>query len=141
MEGYRSILVGVDFTDEGRRAVERGAEIARLYGSTLYLAHVIEHFPEDLPVDIIPREDLDVETALVNRARDKATTLARDIGINDAQIVVEATHRSAKHKLIQLAASLRPDLIIVAGAGEAGLGSTAAGIIHRAPCDVLVVHD
>jgi universal stress protein A len=139
MSGYTTILVGLDFTDEGRRALERAADVSRRYGSTLHVAHVIEHFPEDIPVDIVPREDLDVETALVDRAREKAAALIRDLGLDDVSIVVEVTRRSAKHKLIELAASVRPDLIVVGGAGEAGLGSTAGGIIHNAPCDVLVV--
>lgn len=140
MAGYRTILVGLDLADESRRAVERAAGLARLFDARIYLAHVIEHFPEDLPLDMVPGEDSDPGRVLADRAHEKAATLAREAGIGNARIIVEATPRSAKRHLLQLAASLKPDLIVVGGAGEAGLGSTASGIVHRAPCDVLVVH-
>lgn len=140
MAAYRTILVGLDFTDEGRRAIERAADLSRLFGAQVHIAHIIEHFPEDLPVGTIPAENNDPGQVLSVRAREKATLMAREAGLTDARVDVETTRRSAKRHLLEMADSLKPDLIIVGGAGEAGLGSTASGIVHRAPCDVLVVH-
>lgn len=140
MAPYRTILVGVDFTDAGRRAVERAAEFSRLYDAEVHLAHIIEHFPEDLPVGMIPAENRDPQEALTARSREKLSSLAREAGLGSARLVVETTRRSARRHLLALAASIGPDLIVVGGAGETGLGSTASGIVQRAPCDVLVAH-
>lgn len=140
MAPYRTILVGLDFTDQGRRALERAAELSRLFDAEIHLAHVIEHFPEDLPVGMVPAENSDPREALAAQARDKASNLAREVGIDNPRIAVETTRRSAKRHLLELASSIQADLIIVGGAGETGLGSTASGVVHRSPCDVLVVH-
>lgn len=140
MAGYRTILVGVDFTEEGHRAVERAAELSRLFGAQVVLVHVIEHFPEDLPVEMVAPETVDPRDELVARAREKAAAVAREAGMENARIEIDTTRRSAKRHLLELASSMKPDLIVVGGAGEAGLGSTASGIVHRAPSDVLVVH-
>lgn len=140
MAEYRTILVGLDFSDDGRHAIERAAQLARLFGSVVYLAHIIEHFPEDLPVEMIAPEDRDPAKALSARIREKALELARETGLEGARVLVETTHRSARHRLLELAESTKPDLIIAGGSGEAGLGSTASGLVHRAPCDVLIVH-
>jgi len=143
MERYQTILVGLDFTAEGSRVLQRAALMSRTFGAATHVVHVIEHFPEDLPVETIAREDRDPQAALVRRARERAENLARKAGLDDARIIVALTRRSARRELLEQAASLEADLIIVAGAGEAGLaglGSTASAIVHRAPCDVLVVH-
>ena len=44
MKDYQRILVGTDFSDPSISAARRGAELARHYGATLILLHVVEHF-------------------------------------------------------------------------------------------------
>jgi len=142
MNPYGTILVGIDFTAAGNRAAERAAQMARAYDSRLHIVHVIEHFPEDIPLDTVSPEDRDPEAILRERFGAKAEALARDLGWHRSQVEVATSRGSAKRKLLELATSLKTDLIVVAGAGEgalAGLGSTSSGLLHRAPCDVLVV--
>jgi len=142
MSGYRCILLAVDFSPVSAAAARRGAELARLYEARLVLFHVLEHFPEDLPIGTIVPEDVDPETQLLERARTRLLALAADNGCSGNEIRVTTSTGSARHAIVEQAQALSSDLLVVgAERNEAwvGLGSTAGTLVHHAPCDVLVV--
>jgi len=69
MSNYSHVLVAVDFSEFSERAAVRAAEIAVLDRASLTLLHVIDYFPEDLPVDLIAPEDVDPAEYLENECR------------------------------------------------------------------------
>lgn len=142
MKGYKHILVGVDFSVNSRAAAIRGASLARQEGAALTLVHVIEHFPQDIPIDAIPPEDVDPAAFYLKRARSNLAKLASDLDYPTIGQEVVMSSRSANYEIVNLARTRPVDLIVVgANAGDAiaTLGSTAMAISHHAPCDVLVV--
>ena len=142
MKDYRRIVVGTDFSDASMAAARRGADLARHYNSALILLHIIEHFPADMPDDLVAPENLDPATFYRERARKKLGALAEKIGHKGSVQKVLMSSGSAKHEILRFAESEQIDLVVVGAHGEGALrlfGSTAMGVIYDAPCDIMVI--
>jgi universal stress protein A len=142
MKKYQRILVGTDFSYASEAAAHRGAELALHYGAVLVLLHVIEHFPEDMPDDLTAPENIDPATYHRDRARKLMEDLASRIAHKSVTQEIVMSPRSAKYEILHLAEAEKIGLIIVGshGGGRSHLfGSTAIGVVHDAPCDVMVV--
>jgi universal stress protein A len=143
MEDYKNMVCATDFSDNCRIAAERAVEMARQYGAQLTLLHVVEHFPEDRAnVEIAP-EDVDPAAYREERARSALEKLARHLDYDKLAQEVRFSTYSAKHEIVCFAEERHADLIIIASHGRHGitgiLGSTAYGVVHNSPCDVLTV--
>ena len=125
-----SIVVGYDESDPSERALERAAELARLYEAPLVVTSVIPVFIATAPGDGLEPE--------LRRVRDRMG----ELGI-DAE-VVEAIGDPAE-AIVQVADSRDASLIVVGTREpshvERALGySVSEGVQRRAHCDVLIVH-
>jgi nucleotide-binding universal stress UspA family protein len=137
----RSLIVGVDGTDDSRNALVRAAEWARMAGLRLVVVHV-RHIPvlaEMSAMTIGPaRQNLDeIETA----ARRVTDDVLQGTGV-DWEFVVRSGDPA--HELMAMAGD-RPAVAIVVGgrphrAALSGLaGSVDAALVHRFHGSVLVV--
>ena len=144
MDGYQNILVAADFSAVGDNAVKMADTLADRFGASLTMLHVIEHFPEDQPVSVIPPEDADPQKFLTDRARSDLEKLSARIGQPSAVLEVVVSTRSASREIVQYAQGHGIDLIVVGSHGKHGiqgmLSSTATSVMHAASIDVLVVH-
>lgn len=142
---YSNILVATDFSPNGEHAARRAAEIAKGSEGTLVLLHVIDYFPEDIPIEVVAPEDQDPAAYLEAYARDRLTELTQRIGREDAMVLVNFSTHSARHEIAHVAQQQGTDLIVVGNHGQRGvaehLGSTAAAVTHDAKCDVLIVRN
>jgi len=143
MKTYQNILCATDFSQCSHMAAQRAAELAKRYAARLTLLHVVEYFPEDRSNVQIAPENADPVQFREEQAREALAELARQLGVDGAeQTVVFSTH-SAKHAIVPFAREHNIDLIVLASHGHHGvtalLGSTATGLAHSSPCDVLVV--
>ncbi len=140
---YGHVLVAIDFSLFSERAARRAAEIAAVSNASLTMLHVVDYFPEDVPLEVVAPEDEDPAEFLDRHARERLTDLARDIGQEGAVGRVAFSTHSARHEIVRLSKEQGVDLIVVGSHGRRGLaeylGSTAHGIIHGAECDVFVV--
>ena len=143
MKSYASILCATDLSEHSKQAVNRAVEIARLYDAKLSLLHIVEYFPEDIPVDIVRPEDMDLERYLVERARKTLADLVGGLNMDNVSWEVRVSTRSARHEIAHYANEQGVDLIVVASHGrhwvDAMFGSTASGVVRHAHCDVLTV--
>ncbi len=147
MAGYRHILAAVDLAPgEEDPVLGRAAALARQYGARLSLLHVVEYVPPlDLAYDPVVPVGVDIENQLMDRARAELDRRLGWLGVEGAQAFVEAG--SPKRETVRFAQENGVDLIVVGTRGRHGLslllGSTANGVLHHAPCDVLAVriHD
>lgn len=143
MGNYTNILVALDFTPAGEVVARRAKAVADNQAATLELVHVVEYLP---PLDIgyepvaSPEWAVD-EQALMDTARRNLQSLAEKIGLNTAALHVELG--PPKHVIVKVAGDCGADLIVIGSHGRHGigrlLGSTADGVLHAAPCDVLAV--
>jgi nucleotide-binding universal stress UspA family protein len=120
----KTILVGYDDSEPSQRALERGAELAKLYGAKVVVTTVV---PVLVPNGTPP---------------ESAEPPLAEFGI-EAE-VVEAIGEPAE-AIVEVAAQQSADLIVV-GTREPSLverllgQSVSEGVQRRAHCDVLIVH-
>jgi universal stress protein A len=143
MNTYQHILLATDFSELSERVADRAADLAGRCEAELVLLHVIEHFPEDIPIDAIAPEDVDCKEYLTTQAHTALKELAQRLGREDVRRVVKLSTRSARAEILQFARESGVDLIVLGAHGGHGLsdllGSTASAVVQGAPCDVLAV--
>lgn len=141
MATYGKILVAVDLSPEARSVLARACEQRGLYGSGLYLIHVVEPIVLGGDYDLVPVMPVEIEETLLQRAKDYLGTLVREMNIADVQQSVEVG--SVKHEILRFAEEQDCDLIVIGAHGRHGvatlLGSTANAVLHGTKCDVLCV--
>ena len=143
MADYQNILVAVDFSETADTVINRAIEIARRNHTKLSLIYVVEYLP---PIDIAYEPVLTSawtidEHELVKQASASLQKFCLQHELKDSrQMVVVGTPR---HEITQYAKDHQCDLIVLGSHGRHGfgllLGSTANGVLHDMPCDVLAV--
>jgi universal stress protein A len=132
------VLVGVDFSESSRVALERAAGWAAQLGVPLTAIHVLQPPAPMLPEAQIALPDPAWLKAMEEHAREHLEAMVQAIpgaavcvkwGSPAEELVSEATPEA---------------LLVVAQVGHSGLerllfGSTASRVVKHAPCDVLVV--
>ena len=143
MKAYQKILLPIDFSRHSDSAGLRACELARFYQAHLTLLHVVEYYPEDIPVETVRPENLDAGVYLEKRAQESLDKLIAKLGYPDSSAAVILSSHGAKHEISAYAKSQDTDLIVIGSHGRHGLasllGSTAEGVLHRVDCDVLAV--
>ena len=137
---YTHILVAVDLTEESRHVSKRACALRTACGAELSCAHVIEPlslaYGGDIPMDLSTIQEQIQETAKAH-LEEFAKTL--DIAPGNQHLVFGRPET----EIHALANQIEADLIVVGSHGRHGLalllGSTANGVLHGAPCDVLAV--
>ncbi len=140
MSHYQQILLATDFSKSAVHVVEKAIEVARECQANVTLLHVVEYYQHEFNVDVyLP--DLDIEQELIEQAREKLNATAEKMGVVAVRQLVEVG--SPKSEIVRVAGEQGSDLIILGSHGRHGLGllmgSTANGVLHHAPCDVLAV--
>lgn len=140
MGEYTHILVGVDLTEESRQVAKRACALSKAFSAKISCLHVIEPlslaYGGDIPMDLSSIQDQIQDTAKVHLAQ-----FASSLNIPpEDQHLIFGRPETEMHTL---AAQIEADLIVVGSHGRHGLalllGSTANGVLHGAPCDVLAV--
>jgi nucleotide-binding universal stress UspA family protein len=136
----KRIVIGYDATKAADHALERGAELAKLFGAEVIVASVAPVLvgagrgigPID-PADPPERHEAQARLA-VEKLAQMGITAETVTGMGDPA-----------HTIADLAERREADLVVV-GTGEKGAierlvhGSVSTGLAHKAPCDVLIVH-
>ena len=143
MRPHERIVCAVDFSAISDAASKRAAALARQTGAQLIFLHIVQYFPEDRSNDVIEPESVDPAEFQKSEAHRKMNDLANRLGCTDAKRTVLFTTRSAWHEIVRFAEQSNVDLIVLGSHGHHGigaiLGSSANGVVNRAPCDVLVI--
>ena len=137
----RSLIVGMDDTDDSRNALARAAELARAAGLRLVVVHVrrVPVFAEMSAMTIGPaRQNLDLIEA---EARQAAEGVLQGTGV-DWEFVVRSGNPA--HALMVMADDRSAAAIVVGGrphkAALSGLtGSVDAALVHRFHGSVRIV--
>ena len=140
MNDYRKILLAVDLSDDSKVVGERAKTLAERLGAEITLLHVVEYVPvEPMGEALLPT--IQIETELVERARNRLSELANSLGLGDRPQWVETG--AIKAEIIRAAQRLQADLIVLGSRERHGLAIllnfTEDAILHAAPCDVLAV--
>lgn len=142
MEGYKHILLAVDFFEKAQNVVDRAKSLAQMHKATLSLVHVVDNMPiPDTSYGWDASFDVDLSSEMIAGAKKRLSDLADKIGVEQARVWVELG--SPKFEITRIADENQVDLIVLGSHGRHGLalllGSTANGVLHHANCDVLAV--
>jgi universal stress protein A len=142
MNNYQHILLAVDFFEQCEIVINRAADLAQRHQAKLSIIHVVDNlsitdvgYGADMPFN------LDLTAELMNNAKKRLSELGQKINIPEQRQWLEMG--SPKTEITRIATEHQVDLIVVGSHGRHGLalllGSTANGVLHYAPCDVLAV--
>ncbi len=141
---YKIVVVGSDGSETADRAVEAAADLARSWASQL---HVITSYKTSSPglaqVSGAALVDTGAGHAVVEDAARKVGERAIEMWGSGLEVEAHAVHGDAVDAILDTAASLGADLIVVGSKGMRGarryLGSVPNSVAHGAHCAVLVV--
>lgn len=140
MKPYSRVLVAVDLTQECRFVAERAQVLASHSNAELHVIHVIE------PLSLAYGGDVQMDLSIVQESiNDQANSYLSEFS-NAFKIPPENRHLvfgRPEREIHRIAQENDIDVIVVGSHGRHGLallfGSTANGVLHNAPCDVVAV--
>lgn len=143
MQDYHNILLTTDLSGSCLAAAQRARMLAHCLRAKLTLFFVVEGFPEDLPVEWIPPENVDPKQYIHEQAVAELRALAEQLECPDATLQVVFCDRGPCNEITEYARQQDIDLIVMGCHAHVGLdkalGSTINEVIEHAPCDVLAV--
>jgi nucleotide-binding universal stress UspA family protein len=142
------LLAAVDDSEACHGVVRTAASLARgAGGAELHLVNVLEDLPP--PIEVVPRPP-----GLGITLWEMETAASRHLGALAVEarphftgrIVTHLAAGSAWKQILQVAADLQADVIVVSTHGRSGLkravlGSVAETVVRKASCPVVVVRD
>ncbi|HET6955543.1 MAG TPA: universal stress protein [Vicinamibacterales bacterium] len=146
MIALKNILVATDFSEPSDAALAYGRALARTFGATLHVVHVVDNVSTlvyGAEVYAVPMPELREE--IENAARKQLADLLVD---NDRPPLpvrpVLLTANAPAAAIVDYAKGERIDLIVVGTHGRGGMahllmGSVAERVVRTAPCPVLTV--
>jgi len=141
---YRKVLAAVDLTDEATQVLERAREVAQQNDAELSVIAVVKPINQvysGFDVAALSADAALIELDAVKQAEKRVGEYAKTLGIPTARAYVG--RGSPAYEIRAMAEQLDVDLIIMGTHGRHGLGlllgSTATGVLHGCPCDVLTV--
>lgn len=141
VRSYKKIMVATDGSNQVRKAIEAGIELAKLSGAMLYAVYVI------VPAGFSPR-DFGWEKALRDYLKaegEKAIAFVEDAGkAADVEVKPVILEGDAADRILEFAESESIDLIIMGTLGKTGLerfllGSVAEKVVRHSKIPVMVV--
>ncbi len=139
---YSTVLAAVDLTDEAPEVI--ATALAATGGGVLHVMTVIRplsHAYTGLEVAGLAAAALNFESKAEASARKSLAALCDDHRISNPQLTI--TFGVPAQEIKKHAREIGADLIVMGSHGRHGLGlllgSTANGVLHDAPCDVLTV--
>ena len=143
-KSYEKILVAVDITDELDEVVSAASEVARQHDAELHFITVIQPmsyaysgYESVGSYAAFPEFEQQAQASARAVLKEKAA----DLGLGEERTAVLLGRPATVIR--EHAADLGADLIVMGSHGRHGLGlllgSTATGVLHGVPCDVLTI--
>lgn len=145
MKPIRRILCPTDFSPQADHALDYAIVMARAFGGTLWLVHVLEP-PADLYSADIASAALVEEALKVQRENAQADLRRAEARCEAAKIPVATQLECGLPRDVLVGLSKDADLIVMGTRGRTGLrhfvlGSVAERVVRTAKCPVTVVPD
>jgi nucleotide-binding universal stress UspA family protein len=146
MIALNHVLVATDFGDSAEVALRYGRELARTFGATLHIVHVVDDLGSRVAEwpGYVPNFGR-LQTQMEETARQKLEALVSDEDRRDLRARTTAVTSAATAEAILTYARDHHVDVIVAGTHGRGavrrffMGSVAERILRNAPCPVLTV--
>lgn len=144
----KQILVPTDFSGYSDKALKEAIGIARQYGSTIHLLHIIS-IAQQCSIDYCLDKDVvaELEKQSTERAKNMmAEELSRIPESKEVAIVTEVKKGTPYEEILKNQTDKNIDLIVISSHGTTGLlnyfmGSVAEKVVKNAKCSVLLIRD
>ncbi|MFQ5589058.1 MAG: universal stress protein [Nitrospiria bacterium] len=139
--GFKSILVGTDFSDYSERAIAHASVLAKQFDAKITLLHVIESFSYSLTDSMtVVGHDQALSTTAAALLENLQNTLI-DEGLSVDRLL---EHGAPYKQIIKIAEEKSVNLIVVGTHGRTGmehllLGGVSEKVVRLAKCPVLTV--
>lgn len=140
MSEYNTVVLAIDLSEEADQVATKAAAVAKSHSAALHIVHVIE------PLSFAYGGDIPMDFSSIQEEIQKQAEIQLGEFSKKYSIAAERQHiivGRPENEIHALAKKLDADLIVVGSHGRHGLalllGSTANGVLHGAPCDVLAV--
>lgn len=146
---YKTIVAGADGSETAQEAVRQAAALAQLCGAKL---HIVSAYRPVTPASTLAAEamaygmlDPKWEKELVQEIQGMLEQTKMSLSEQGIEIETHAIGDDPADALLDLAETVRADLIIVGSKGMSGakrflLGSVPNKVAHHAKCNVMIVH-
>ncbi len=148
----RRITLPTDFSDPSRNALEWALVVARQFGASLHLVHVL---PESLmvppvnpviptgPIPATPTSPQELVEAVQPRV-EEIVMRCRELAVPTESQILQQVGEPVYRPVVDAAIANASDLIVVGTHGRSGLkrfllGSVAEGVMRHSPIPVLAV--
>ncbi len=146
----KRVVTPVDFSDNSRLIAESSAYVAGKFGAAMHLVFVVQNF-DDYSGFFVPQMTLPtLEGELVESAEAKMASFCGEmVAYCESVGVKELSYKvfmgDVAEKIVEYAADLKADMIIMGTHGYKGLekimfGSVADKVVRSASCPVLTVN-
>jgi|SRR5690349_13655631 nucleotide-binding universal stress UspA family protein len=141
----KNVLVATDFSEPSAAALDYGREVARTYGATLHVLHVVEDLRWRYATDMAPAALVGVQEDVEASAASRLNALVTDEDRRQLRAhTVALTAIVPSEAIVQYAKTEGVDVIVMGTHGRNGLahlfmGSVAERVVRLAPCPVLTV--
>ncbi|MDK2892745.1 universal stress protein [Methanohalophilus sp.] len=143
-EIYKKILIATDGSEQNRRAINYGIELARLSEAKVYVIYVVDTASfESIPMD--GGWEMMYEL-LEKEGREITDTVSDMIKENNIDVESRVLEGHPSHEIIEFAENNDIDLIVMGTHGKSGfdrflLGSVAEKVTRNSKVPVMVVRD
>jgi nucleotide-binding universal stress UspA family protein len=146
MIALKTVLVATDFSETSDVALRYGKALARAFGASLHVLHVVqEPFAQPWAVEAYGFSLATLQEEWVREAnlRIEKTLTDEERASYRAELVTRLGHPVVE--ILKYASEQTVDLVVIGthGRGPLGhmvMGSVAERIVRKAPCPVLTVH-
>lgn len=144
MDKFKSIVVGLDFSECSAVAMKQAMRVAKASGAQLHPIHVLDtHVVTELE-SAINEFQHGLRDQLRDDARSRYAEFAKNIpGAEKLELDVEVD--ALIRGLLRTAARHKPDLFVIGAYGrrkaDVGMGTVATGCVRKSMAPVLVVRD
>jgi nucleotide-binding universal stress UspA family protein len=141
----RTLLVAVDFSDTSIDITTYGRELARSFGASVHLLHVVpDPLQQPWAVEAPGLDFPGLSDQWRAESRDRLHTLARSAGLDEQQTVLAVAVGVPHRVIVEYAGEHGADLIILGSHGHGPvvhflLGSVAERVVRQSVCPVLIV--
>ena len=139
---FKKIFIATDGSDQNRRAIEYGIELAKIAGGKIFVGYVVDTAAfASIPMDAGWEMMYELMETEANEAVQKVEVLAKQAGIDVETVLLEG-HPS--NEIIEFSQKNGIDVIVMGTLGKSGLdrfllGSVAEKVTRNSTVPVLVV--
>jgi nucleotide-binding universal stress UspA family protein len=142
----KTIVAALDFSDASDPVLEAGAKMAKAFGATLHLVHVVEPEPSYSAYGFTP-EEFPAIHVFQKEARTRAKAFLEERRSKVSEDLPVETHLlegNPLHALLDFGVDHEADLVVLGSHGHGVmasvlLGSVAEGLVRKAEIPALVI--